>query len=712
MLAGRFRAKRFGVRCVRALLFSRIAAQSSIDLRADRGPCAKRHEDVPHSKAGCARETGAAASTVETRWLVATALLVLPFLGAQGQLPSPRLDTAFPQGVQAGTSAEVTLAGAELGDVSALVFSGAGLSATKIEGLKFRVAAAADATRGFQELRVTNSFGISTPLPFIVSDAVEVVDAGKNQTRETALALSIPGVVHGRADAEQRDFYKLTAKTGQALQLACSACALDSVMDPVVTVIDATGRTIARGDDQLDRDAELSFVAPADGEYFVVVHDKVFAGSAAHQYRLAVAADPAATVAVPLRLPAGAADFNVGAPQRVAEIEPNDTPATAQAPTLPAEVQATFDVDWFAFQGEAGKPLWLEVFAERDGHASDAALVVHKVTRDAQGAETSKMVLELDDHVGVPGPPQWLLGSRDPAASFVPDAAGIYRVQVVDRFRSRRPYRLIVREAVPDFAVVALADSPANEDKKLFKWQPNVRRGGSAAFPIAALRRGYDGEIILRVEGLPEGLTAGGVIAAGALTGVLVFQATADAKPWCSAVRVVAEGGGAAREVQAVSYRWNVDNRDNVRLAGRLSNVALGVADEVAPLSIAATESKVWEAAIGADLEIPLKLTRPNADAQAKGEWQLAPVGLPGLAKFDAVKVDGAAANDAKLVLKLQNKDGNTFKAGTYTVWIRGRGTVAYKADAKDKVRDLKHVEFSTPLTLTLKDPPAVAAAK
>ena len=630
---------------------------------------------------------------------------------AWGQLPSPRLDTAFPQGVQAGTSTEVTFTGADLGEVSALIFDTAALTAAKLEGLKFRITAAADCPHGFHEVRVATRLGVSTSLPFIVSDAPQIVDAGKNHTRETAEALSIPGVVHGRADAEQRDFYKVTAQAGQPLHLACSGFALDSLMDPVVTVLDASGATLARGDDELDRDAELSFVAPADGDYFVVVHDKLFAGTSAHAYRLAVSRDPAAVLAAPVRLPSAAPDFAVGNPQRVAEIEPNDTAGAAQMLTLPAEMQGALDRDWFTFPATAGKPLWIEVFAERDGHATDAVAVIHKVTRDAAGAETSKQVLELDDQGEPPVPPLWQLGSRDPAGRFTPDETATYRVQLTDRFRSRRPYRLTVREAVPDFAVVALPDSPANEEKKHFKWQWNVRRGGSAGLTVAALRRGYDGEIVLRAEGLPAGVTASGAIAAGAPTGSLMFHATPDAKAWCGNVRVVAEGGGVAREVQSIAYRWNVENRDTQRLAARLSTVALGVVDELAPLTISPVETKVWEAAIGSDLEIPLKLARPNADAPPKGEWQLAPVGLPGLVKFEPMKLDSATANDGKLVLRLQNKDGNAFKPGTYTMWVRGRGLVAYKADAKDKVRDLKHVELSGPLTIKLTEPPATAPA-
>jgi hypothetical protein len=631
---------------------------------------------------------------------------------AGAQLPSPRLDTAFPPGARAGTEVEVTLTGSDLPDASALLFETPGLTATKIEALKFRVAVAADCAPGLHELRAMGRYGISTPLPFVVGDVPEIVDPGSNHTRETAAAISIPQVVQGRAEAEQRDFYKFSAKKDQAVHVACSAFALDSPMDPVVVVVDAKGATFARGDDELDRDAMLTFVAPTDGDYFVVVHDKLFAGGPAHAYRLTVAAE--ASCVVPLLPSAGAVDYIVGQTP-VSELEPNDTAATAQPIELPCEVRGAFDCDWFTCRAEANRPLWLEIVADRDGNSSDPLLLVYKVIRDAQSREQTKQVLELDDQPELPSPPHWQVESRDPAGRFVPDESATYQFRVTDRFGRHGNYRFILREAAqPDFALLALGESPANEEKKIFKWQPNLRRGGSAYFPVAVLRRGYDGEIILRAEGLPETVTASGVIAAGAATGIFALQATTEAKPWAGYVRVVGEAGGVTREIRCVNYRWNVDNRDNQRLASGLVHCAVGIADEAAPIGIAASESKTWEANIGTDLEIPLQFARPNPDAQPKGEWQIISVNLPGLKKFEPLKFDGASAKDAKLVLHLQ-KEGNDLKAGTYAMLLRARGTVGYKADAKAASRDLKDVEFSAPIAVKLMEPvvaPPPAAAK
>ena len=107
-------------------------------------------------------------------------------------------------------------------------------------------------------------------------------------------------------------------------------------------------------------------------------------------------------------------------------------------------------------------------------------------------------------------------------------------------------------------------------------------------------------------------------------------------------------------------------------------------------------------------LEIPLKIAR---NGQPKGEWQLAPAGLPGLAKFEPVKIDGGAANEAKLTFNFTNKDGNAFIAGTHTFFVRARGVVSYKPDEKTAAKDLKHIEFSTPITLRLTEPAKVSTA-
>ena len=630
------------------------------------------------------------------------AAVAATMLTAHAQLPVARFDTVFPHSGKAGTEVEIAVTGPDLTDLTALAFDAPGFTATKIDALKFRVAIAPDCALGPHELRAIGRYGISTPATFIVGDAPEVLDPANNHARATALAVPVPSSINGLADFGQIDVYKFPAKAGGTISIAVAAQSLDSSMNPTLVIRDAAGREVSRAVNTRDRDAAIEFNPPTDADYFVEVFDHLFSGGAQFPYRLTLTTTPnAGSQLPPANSPAAATLPDTAGLSPNAEIEPTDAPAQAQKLALPCVVSGVLDREWFTFDLEKGRALWLEAVSERDGHPSDPLLVVYKITKDASGTEQSKQVLELDDTADLPAPPRWRAGSRDPAGKFTADETATYRLMLTDRFNRHAPYRLLIRDERAEFALLALPESPGNieAEKKYFVWQPLVRRGGSAFFHIAALRRGYDGDIALRVEGLPPGLTAQGRIAAGAQTGVLVFNATADAAPWAGYMRVLGEGGGITREARGVAYRWNVGNTDAQRLDAGLCKVAIAIAEEAAPLTIAPAEEKVWEAVIGGALEIPLKIAR---NGQPKGEWQLAPVGLPGLNKFEPMKIDGAAANNTKLVFNFASKDGNAFVVGTHTFFVRARGVVGYKPDEKTAAKDLKDIEFSMPITVRI----------
>jgi hypothetical protein len=630
---------------------------------------------------------------------------------AFAQLPTPRLDSIFPAEVQIGGEIEVTLSGTELSDASALIFDAAGIVATKVDALRFHVVAPPGTTPAVVEARAVTRLGVTDGHPFVIGADRVVVGTNKNQQMTGAFPVELPCAVHGRAEPEQRHYYRFQAQMGETLRIACTAFHLDSPMDPVMTVLDPTGRTLQCADDENDRDATLTWSPPRTGEFVIEVHDKTFAGGAAYQYRLSIAqanADPSET-------------FPYQGTQRgtiaqtvpeLGESEPNNTRETAQLIPLPVTVKGQFDDDYFVFEGDPARPLWIEVASEGAEGGADPVVIVEKISRNPSGAEESKQVAELDDQSALPTPPFWQTGSLDCAGKFVPDEKARFRIFVRDRFGGHAGYRLRVTDGGADFAVVGLAECPANEEKKIFRWQPNVRRGGSAYFHVAARRRNYDGEITLGAAGLPPDVHASGTIPAGAASGVLAFYADESAKPWAGFVRVFADGGGVMREVECLSYRWSVDNRDNQRLALRSGRVAIGVADEPAPITIRAAETKTWEAAIGSKLEIPLQLGFPSADIRAKGEWQIVPLGIPGLKKTDVVKLDTATATKATLVVNLQ-KEGNALQPGTFILWPRASGTVAYKENPKAKTRDLKDVEFGEPVAIRLTAPAvAVSSAK
>jgi hypothetical protein len=95
-------------------------------------------------------------------------------------------------------------------------------------------------------------------------------------------------------------------------------------------------------------------------------------------------------------------------------------------------------------------------------------------------------------------------------------------------------YRLIVRQATPDFSLAAWAIHMTlrNGDRASLSKPMALRAGDSRAFEVAVQRRdGFDGEIDISMENLPPGVTAAGLkIGKGKPYGHLILTASSDAK--------------------------------------------------------------------------------------------------------------------------------------------------------------------------------------
>ncbi len=96
---------------------------------------------------------------------------------------------------------------------------------------------------------------------------------------------------------------------------------------------------------------------------------------------------------------------------------------------------------------------------------------------------------------------------------------GVHRLQLTDLFGGTRKdprniYRMIIRKAAPDFALVAWAlhMNLRNGDRNALSKPIALRQGATMPLEVVAVRRdGFDGEIELAMEGLPDGVTAGGL---------------------------------------------------------------------------------------------------------------------------------------------------------------------------------------------------------
>ncbi len=178
------------------------------------------------------------------------------------------------------------------------------------------------------------------------------------------------------------------------------------------------------------------------------------------------------------------------------------------------------------FEAKKVEEWWIEVASERFGLPTDPAVLVQQVVRTADGEKAtmspssaiSPAGQSLEQRLRLRRPP-YNAGTSDVLGKLVIKEDGVYRLQLTDLFGGTRKdprniYRLVVRQAAPDFALVAWAMHMElrNGDRNALSKPLSLRGGATMALEVIALRRdGFDGDIDLVMQGLPEGVTAHGL---------------------------------------------------------------------------------------------------------------------------------------------------------------------------------------------------------
>lgn len=634
-------------------------------------------------------------------------LLLAP--AAIAQLPTARLDGLFPRGGRIGSEVEIALEGTDLEGVKELLFDHPGLKAAPAEGAKFKLTIASDVPAGLHEVRASGRYGITTSAVFVAGKLPEAKDNGANRSRTAAMALTLPVTVNGICETDAADFYRFTGTKDQRITVDCAAQRIDSPLSAVLSVCNAEGQEIAARRSSVDRDPAFDFTVPADGEYTIDIHDITWRGGGSYHYRLTISS-PEETPALPPPLPLAGVVSPLPAKATAGETEPNNTAGSAQALAFPSDTLGRLDEDWYSFTVDKARTVIAEVYSHRLGEASDPVMVVHKVTRDAKGEEKSSQLSEFDDTAGPAGGERFRTGSRDPSGSIACEPGVTYRIMVTDRFYTGASYRLVLRDAKPDFQVLAMPESPVTDGKTVQRWTSLLRRRGSTVINVALLRRdGFDESVTLKVSGLPAGVSAQDITLPSSIsTGVIILQSTADVKPWAGRIQITGHAGSLTHPAREVTPRWSVGDTGAERLDMRLSTdgFVLAVTDaEAAPLAVEAPEPRVYESSLAGSIEVPVKFIRDASLKGFKGEWEAALYGLPGLRQWKPVK-PAADANEAKLALSLTKKDGNQFTPGTWNVYAAARGTVRWQPGEKIPVRELKDAAFSTPITVKIAPSP------
>lgn len=244
-------------------------------------------------------------------------VIALPFLltaVGYGQLPQIRITSVFPFGAQRGQTVDVSVAtGTDLDEATDLVFNHPGLKAVpKKDGNgnpianQFTVTVDESVTPGLYDVRLRGLFGISNPRIFRVDTLPEVPEKEPNNGAEQAQEVAVNTIVNARSNgAADVDLFRIAVQAGQTIVFRSEAASIDSLMQPVLELFDATGRRVAHSRRQRQKDAVVLFTSPADQTLQLKVHDTVYGGSNDYGYRLSIDTRPVIDFAVPQVVQAG-----------------------------------------------------------------------------------------------------------------------------------------------------------------------------------------------------------------------------------------------------------------------------------------------------------------------------------------------------------------------------------------------------------------------
>ncbi len=368
----------------------------------------------------------------------------------------------------------------------------------------------------------------------------------------------------------------------------------------------------------------------------------------------------------------------------VTEQEPNNAPEQAQNVPVPCEYAGQFypqrDDDWLQFEAEQGQVYWIDVISHREGIGTDPYMILQQVTRNEQGEEQVRDLAQVDDPADRAGRigSDFDTSTDDPTYRFEVPADGVYRLMIRNQFGSgpadpRAVYRVRIRPEQPDFRLVTYPEQikVANNNQVLM-YSPVVRQGGTTLVKVEALRQdGFDGEIVVSVEGLPQGVTSPGAILGGNVnTAYLVFSAEENAPAWSGNIHIIGKaqinGKDVAREARAGTVMWSTANRAQVPPAFRLTrDLTLSVVDkDKAVAKVTVGDGGIVETSLGGKLDLPIKVRRSEGFKEA---LKLVATGLPNELKPGDVTINGDKA-EGTLSIAVTN---NNAKPGSYTFYLR-----------------------------------------
>jgi hypothetical protein len=406
-----------------------------------------------------------------------------------------------------------------------------------------------DASVGIGAVRFMTATGVSSLRLIFIDDIPTTPRADNNINAKNAQPLTLPAAVEADAQPLANHYYRFAATKGQRIAFEVIAQRLNSRADPIVRLLDSTGRELAYCDDTpgLGADPRFAHTFAADGEYLLELRDANYEGGPEYRYRLRVGDFPAVTVpfplsgkrvgmtqftfegpggdhigpqnvilgpdiirqTVPLRFPDGHASAFVSVLASDSEdfvaIKPNHSRETAARVRLPVNISGRITQpgarDFYRVAAKTGDRLSLRA---RTRSVGSPAMMSMQILDAADGARLAESKFAVPEPKGGDATP---IPDEEGSLDFTIPKDGDYDIVAQDFTGAAGPaavYRLEAQILQPDFALSVDTDKLDGTAGATIKLKVKATRRDFDG-PIALALTGRAAEYVLKKERIPNG---------------------------------------------------------------------------------------------------------------------------------------------------------------------------------------------------------------